>query len=579
MAKLIYFLNNFQNMRTNIYILFVCLSFFAIIESYGQQGTIVINEVMADPTPVVGLPAWEYLELFNNSNSPVSTEKWSLSINNKRKVLPTVMINPGDYLLVSGTGGASQLLQFGKTIELSGFVISNESADIQLFSESHLLIDQFNYRLSMHRKGYTNGGYSLERIDPLRLCGQTENWATSLSLGGGTPGAVNSVNANNQDNTPPEIISSKMVNEQLLEIILSEKPNLSLPLNNIFIIPPEINSVDSIKYDEKILLVKIFFKANTIQNGEIYQLKIENLKDECGNQTSTTSLDFGYFIAKKGNLLISEVLFNPFPDGAEFVEIYNNTSRKVDLSEIYWATRDANVQITNINQITQNSTWIEPNGYLAFAKKPDDVLNFYTSKCPECIMQSDKLPQLNDESGWIMILNRNMEIIDELHYSERMHNPMIVSTDGVSLERISFMEETSESGNWHSASKSVGYATPGYENSVVSSSEEENKSVTLKQQVFSPNDDGYNDNLEILLKMGEPGWVANIRIYNKSGIEIRRLANNLSISPDENIVWDGLKENNSKADLGIYVIQVELFDKEGHRKNYRLSCAVTDRLE
>jgi len=52
-----------------------------------------------------------------------------------------------------------------------------------------------------------SGGWSLERIDPLNICNQEQNWHASTNYIGGTPGSINSVFASNPDNVAPKLIS------------------------------------------------------------------------------------------------------------------------------------------------------------------------------------------------------------------------------------------------------------------------------------------------------------------------------------------------------------------------------------
>ena len=73
-----------------------------------------------------------------------------------------------------------------------------------------------------------------------------------------------------------------------------------------------------------------------------------------------------------------------------------------------------------------------------------------------------------------------------------------------------------EKANWHSASNSSGYGTPGYENSQHSELENISESIVLSPDVFSPDEDGYNDVMHVQYQFTEPGFVANIIIYNNS---------------------------------------------------------------
>ncbi|PXX91173.1 hypothetical protein DF185_23270, partial [Marinifilum breve] len=45
-----------------------------------HEHDVVINEIMADESPTQGLPEYEYIELYNTKNYPISVEGWKLQI-------------------------------------------------------------------------------------------------------------------------------------------------------------------------------------------------------------------------------------------------------------------------------------------------------------------------------------------------------------------------------------------------------------------------------------------------------------------------------------------------------------------
>lgn len=431
----------------------------------------------------------------------------------------------------------------------------------------------------MHREGFTDGGYSLERIDPLRSCGADENWETSSSDNGGSPGTENSVNRNNMDHTPPMVNSVKVAGPSLLEVIVSEIPDKTAITGSIFSYLPTIQVPDSILFDRLLKKYSIYFPTGAIKNGVDYDLIINGLIDECGNLSPVGHHEFWFYLPGSGDLLISEVLFNPFAGGVGFVEVYNHSGRKMMMDEVYLASRDNLLQIKSQYPLSVKPDILLDAEYAAITPDSAVLLANYYSACPGCIYKMEMFPAFNLDEGWVVLLNREMEIIDEFHYLENMHHPMISDVKGISLERKSFSIPADDLLNWHSASKTVGFATPGYRNSAIEVISETSAVVTIEPKIFSPNDDGLNDRLLIKLSPGEPDWMVNIRIYNENGLEIRRLANNLLIGSTEMIEWDGTKENHLKADLGIYIIKVELFGLHNRPKQFKAACVLTDRLE
>ena len=89
--------------------------------STGTFGSVIINELMARPSPVVGLPSVEFVELYNRSANPISLKDWRVRGNNNYATIPDATIEPNGYLLLSGTSGASAMSQFGNAIGVPSF--------------------------------------------------------------------------------------------------------------------------------------------------------------------------------------------------------------------------------------------------------------------------------------------------------------------------------------------------------------------------------------------------------------------------------------------------------------------------
>jgi hypothetical protein len=289
-------------------------------------------------------------------------------------------------------------------------------------------------------------------------------------------------------------------------------------------------------------------------------------------------MKFGYYQPKKSDLLLNEVLFNPYPNGSDFVEIYNNSGHEVDLSGLFLATRDETKALKQVYPLSVSQQYLSNDDYLAATKSREGILLFYKSRCESCIIEMEKFPVFADLSGTVVLLNQNLEVIDEMDYLDGMHHPFITETEGISLERISFSAPSSQKGNWHSAAKSVGFATPGYQNSAVEVTDSTGQMIELDPLVFSPNGDGFNDQLDIYLKTGEPGWILNITILNCVGTVIRKLANNQTTGSCDHLFWDGLDGDFQKVNPGIYLLHISLFSQTGKQTTKRVACVVTDHL-
>jgi hypothetical protein len=160
-----------------------------------------------------------------------------------------------------------------------------------------------------------------------------------------------------------------------------------------------------------------------------------------------------------------------------------------------------------------------------------------------------------------------------------MQFSLLTSSKGVSLERINFSRKSTDEGNWHSAAATVGYATPTSVNSQFSLESTSDDFITLSKDIFSPDNDGYDDILQISLKSQTQGNVTSINIYNQRGVFIKELANNLLLGTDNNVItWDGTNSNNEKTEIGIYVIVVSAFETNGNTKKYKKPIVVASKF-
>ena len=115
-----------------------------------------------------------------------------------------------------------------------------------------------------------------------------------------------------------------------------------------------------------------------------------------------------------------------------------------------------------------------------------------------------------------------------------MHYDLLVETQGVSLERISSENPSTDKNNWHSASFDVNYGTPGYKNSMTTDVIEidDNNEINIVPEIFSPDNDGFDDICNIYYDLNENGYTINIKIFNSKGRLVNNLLNSITNKVD-----------------------------------------------
>src|SRR5690606_30298197 len=102
--------------------------------------------------------------------------------------------------------------------------------------------------------------------------------------------------------------------------------------------------------------------------------------------------------------------------------------------------------------------------------------------------------------------------------------------------------------------------------------------VFFTSKTFSPDNDGFEDRLEINYRFSESGFMANIDIYTDQGRLIKRLLRNQSIATQGTIYWDGLSDANTRLPVGMYIAVMEVYNANGAHKVYRKSFVLAARL-
>ena len=321
--------------------------------------------------------------------------------------------------------------------------------------------------------------------------------------------------------------------------------------------------------------------TETFPDTKEVTLNVSGIKDINGNVIQETDLRFSYYTPQANDIAINEVLFYPNSGGNDFVEIYNRSGQRIDLVNVQLASYDKVItdSLVSLSPLSESNQYFEPETYLAFTESKDGVLQFYMSDEEENIIELASIPTFSSDCGAVVLLYKDTIVIDEFKYHEDMHFKLLDNEKGVSLERVNFNKPTQDVSNWHSASESVSFATPAYKNSQYSEGLEPGDApVTVEPYIFSPGNDGFDDYAYINYKFQNPGNVATIIIFDAKGRQVRQLTNNLLLSTEGTIDWDGLYENNRIAPSGTYLIYFKVFDLNGNVNVYKIPVVSARRL-
>jgi hypothetical protein len=536
---------------------------------------VLITEIFADPEPSQGLPTAEFVEILNRSEKIFDLSEWSIADESTNAVLPTTYLFPGEYLIVTGTASAALFSASHKTVGVLNFPSLNNSGDLLLLKDgSGRLIDAVRYSDTWyHDSDKQTGGWSLELIDPQNTCSESDNWTASESNSGGTPGKQNSVFANKPDVAGPKIVSVLPPSTTELLVQFNEKLE-GLPLSTQqFSIEPAIQIIGLSFADSTLTSVAVSL-SQALDLATIYTLTVYDVHDCAGNLIleQFSIMKFGVpQVAVQNDILINEILFNPAPTGVDFVELYNTSSKFINLKS---------VEIVNGNEdvvsLSGNDRLLPPHQYIVVTTKPDVIIGHYLNSLESVFCELADMPSMNDDEG-IIILKSDDVVIDSFSYMKSMHSLFLKDDEGVSLERISFSEETNERANWKSAASVAGFATPGFANSNSRAEVTTNGEVTVEPEAFSPLESPH-DFVLIHYKFDTGGYVANVDVVDAYGRMIYNLANNELLGTSGFFRWDGNDVDGRKARVGYYMIRFEVFDATGVVRLFRKRLAIASRF-
>ena len=552
---------------------------FSIYEA--SEYDIVINEIMADPNPVVGLPEWEYVELYNTTEFGIDLKDWQIQIGANDNTFGNYVLAPHGYVILCHNDAVAELREFGDCIGFSSFSVGNTSSAMYLYSQTGNLISRVNFSSAWyHDPEKDNGGWSVEQIDPLNPCAGASNWTASEEVSGGTPGRINSVNGEN--NVSPQVERVSMFGNQIVQLWFDQQMNSAELLETQHFLVEETG-----EYPQQTVInpldgtyVELYFDLGFAE-GVVYTLVINEVTNCVGTAIEAdTRVQFGIpnEIAE-GEILINEILFDPIAPGVDYVELYNNTDKTFDLSTLMLGVIKEsfpNPADTTLKEITTDSRLFLPQTYVLLSTNSEIVGQQYD--CPtDNFVQMASFPSYANAGGTAVLMGKDGTVVDQMYYSEKMHYPLLKVTKGVSLERVSFDQPSMNADNWHSAAESAHFGTPGQPNSMMQSAEPSNDEISISPDIFSPDGDGFDDECFINYHFDEAGYTMNIYIFNVAGQLIRHLAKGELVGQEGSALWNGLDNNGNKVPVGVYVVVTEVFNFEGTVKKFKNAVIVGTR--
>jgi hypothetical protein len=567
-------------MKTAIYFIFLLAS---ITASSQNRYDVVIDEIMADPTPQIGLPANEWIELKNTTASAINLQNWRIGdATGQSGPLPNFTLQPDSFVIVCTGSAVAAMSAFGTTISVTSFPsLDNDGDQLFLRAANGRTIHAVSYTSAWYQNELKkDGGWSLEMIDTKSPCAAGNNWKASIDTKGGTPGKKNSIDAINTDNQSPQLKRAYTTDNTTIVLVFDE-PVDSLPgatLSN-YTVDGGLSLASAATVAP--LFNEVRLKTNSPMTANtIYNITASNVKDCKGNTISISNkAKVGLPAdAAAGEWIINEILFNPRPAAYDYVEFYNNSTKIFDASKLFIANRNSTGIISSIKALSVAPHYIFPGDYIVVTEDASSLAMQYLVKNSDYVFVISSPPSFSDDEGDVIALNFQGTVVDEVKYKDDWHFKLIDNAEGVALERIDPAAPSQNANNWHSAASTAGYGTPTYQNSQYKLLNTITATVEISPKVFSPDNDGRDDIATVQYKITEPGYVANITIFDAAGRPIRNLVRNGTLALSGSWNWDGLDDKGLKLSVGTYIVFTEIFNLQGKKEKFKNTIVLARKL-
>ena len=551
-------------------------------QGYGY--TVVISEIMADPYPARGLPEVEWIELTNISATMLNVGGFRIAKpGSVSGPLPALLLEPGQQLIVCSTSALPLMQAFGKAVSITSFPSLGNAGDLLVLrgpqGQTMHAIDYSDgwYRNELKK----NGGWSLEMIDLNVPCMGKENWQASIDDRGGTPGRPNASMHPARDTWAPQLLHIFPLDSFHLRCVFGHSLDSMENIHPLqFDVDHGIGPPSTVMITPPLMKEAVLTIRSPLQRGKLYQVSCKEMSNCSGKMSSVQSCMTGLPSGlKPGEVVINEIMTNPTPGSADYVELYNASPYPVNLDNCHLANRNDAGLVSNISELQTGDRLLLPGGYAVFTEDSAAIIrNYRLQDKPIAIanlFQVNDLPAYPDDKGNVILTDQQGNLVDEVPYLDDWHHPLLVNTEGVSLERIEASMPSPGASTWHSASSLSNYGTPGYRNSQAGLEDEQTNRVNVYPATISPDNDGHDDYVTISFHLETPGTIMYLQVYSLGGALVRK-PDHLQLNGREGkFTWDGLGSDRKRLPAGIYILCVNWQDLQGHTYRKRFPVVVT----
>ncbi len=419
---------------------------------------VLITELLPDPSPSVGLPDAEFMEIYNNSNVPIPLKNLTLADESKTYPFPStpIVLLPQEFLILFNPKDSALFKAYAQKLAMNLPILGNEGKTFFLLNQKLDTIHSYTYNLSSYQDPQkSQGGYTLEMIHPSRLCQKQLNWQASINPSGGTPGVQNSAWQLGPDTLSPTLLNVSY--SGLNQIFL--KFNEAIHSNEITPISCTLNGIECL-VDTQGTSDLILTLKDSLQHKKSYRLICSGIKD-CSLNESIVDTNLAFYEQREPpflGLLINEICFDEtkasFFPSADFIELYNASNYAINLQNLSLST--------NRNTIPLAPMVLYPDAFIILCKS--DFANEFCKYGNA--LGLNNFPSLTFNET-LTLSNGQGKIIHQVSYkSDWLNNQLYLNPLAASLELSPTNNPCLKEEIWQASLSKLG-STPGRKNSVL----------------------------------------------------------------------------------------------------------------
>ena len=419
-----------------------------------------------------------------------------------------------------------------RPVEATFPVLTNQAGSISIYRGPELVS-----RLAWTASGVD--GVSWERVEPT-----TTEIRLSIDTAGATPGLVNSVTPLDNDLALHRVTVSGRTGRAQLEFIVRNLGVQPSPDGQLTIYYDDLDDLST--YGDVAGVIEFSsippedsaFLSGQLDLAGLYMSMLAELPPDDRPRNSHLA-----FVAPGEDfppLVISEVMAHP-QDGlaTEWVEIKNVGTEPFDMSG--WQLGDS----LRLYTMVESPTVVEVGEYFVAAADTALFTAFYPLYSGRLIQPSG-WSGLNDGGDAVRLVDGFDIEADRFSYSETF-------TGNFTWGRV---EPVGIGSLWGRSEDDGG--TPGQPNSVLLVPDDAGIGITVVPRIFSPDDDGYDDETVISVEAPSAGSYT-LKVFDRQGRVVRTLVDDEEFLRLE-YQWDGRSDDGERLPIGIYILY---FDASG----------------